>query len=146
MTIRIVAVLVTVLGLGVAGWLVTSRMDPSAAAPDMAKRQAAAMVDVVVPASFTPTERLGEAAFAAACADCHGTNAAGRDGIAPPLVHVIYEPSHHGDASFAVAVHNGVRAHHWPFGAMPPVPGLTRAEVLSIIAYVRALQRENGIL
>lgn len=103
-----------------------------------------AMVRVVVP-DLTNDERMGEAAFNARCAQCHGPNAAGRDGVAPPLVHKIYEPGHHADMAFFMAAQNGVRAHHWPFGDMPPVPGITRAEIASIVAYVRALQRVNGI-
>jgi mono/diheme cytochrome c family protein len=104
-----------------------------------------AMVAVQIPASFTEQQQMGQRAFDAACASCHGANAQGRQDIAPPLVHKIYEPSHHGDAAFILAAQNGVRAHHWRFGDMPPVPGVTRAEVMDIIAYVRALQRENGI-
>ena len=65
--------------------------------------------------------------------------------MAPPLVHKIYEPSHHGDAAFLLAAKQGVRAHHWKFGNMPAVEGVTQAGVLNIIAYVRALQKENGI-
>ena len=71
---------------------------------------------------------------------------AGQEGIAPPLVHRIYEPSHHGDMAFVLAARNGVRAHHWPFGDMPPVgQPLTDGELAAIIAYVRELQRANGI-
>ena len=88
--------------------------------------------------------RLGKVAFEAKCAVCHGANAVGQDGVAPPLVHKIYEPSHHGDGSFLVAVRNGVRAHHWRFGNMPPVEGLTEGDVKMIVAYVRELQRANG--
>jgi len=60
-------------------------------------------------------------------------------------VHAIYEPGHHGDLAFKRAAMNGVRAHHWPFGNMPPVQGITRADIGAIVAYVRALQRANGI-
>lgn len=87
---------------------------------------------------------MGESAFNAVCAACHGANAAGSE-AGPPLVHRIYEPSHHGDYAFEMAVNNGVRAHHWKFGNMPPQPGLTKADVNTIIAYVRELQRANGI-
>lgn len=103
------------------------------------------LVTVIVPASLTTREQLGLTAFNAKCADCHGVNGAGRAGMAPPLVHKIYEPSHHGDMAFELAVRNGVRAHHWPFGNMPPVEGLTAADIGAIVVYVRALQRENGI-
>ena len=88
---------------------------------------------------------LGQRAFDAVCADCHGENAAGKMGFGPPLVHKIYEPSHHADMSFVLAVQNGVRAHHWQFGDMPAQSGLTQADVGGIITYVRELQRASGI-
>ena len=72
-------------------------------------------------------------------------NAVGQDGVAPPLVHKIYEPSHHGDESFQRAAAVGVRAHHWSFGDMPAVEGITRGDVTMIVAYIRELQRANGI-
>ena len=105
----------------------------------------AAMVEVALPEALSENAQIGKAAFEAKCAVCHGTNAAGQDGVAPPLVHKIYEPSHHGDGSFLVAVRNGVRAHHWRFGNMPPVDGLTEGDVKMIVAYIRELQRANGI-
>ena len=39
----------------------------------------------------------------------------------------------------------GVQAHHWPFGDMPPVPGITKRSMDKIDPHVRWLQRENGI-
>ena len=63
----------------------------------------------------------------------------------PPFIDIVYEPNHHGDEAFISAAMNGVSAHHWPFGDMPPVEGITEAEIRPIIAYVRALQREAGI-
>ena len=47
--------------------------------------------------------------------------------------------------AFVLAAQNGARAHHWNFGNMPAVEGVTQGDVLNIVAYVRALQRENGI-
>lgn len=105
----------------------------------------AALATVEVPDEFSEEAQIGKVGFEAKCASCHGANAAGQDGVAPPLVHKIYEPSHHGDASFWLATQNGVRAHHWRFGNMPPVDGLTRADVQAITTYVRELQRANGI-
>ena len=107
--------------------------------------QGDAMVALVVPASFSDQEQIGKRAFDAVCAACHGVNAQGKQGVAPPLVHKIYEPNHHGDMAFVLAAKNGVRSHHWKFGNMPPVKGVTQGDVLNIVAYVRALQRENGI-
>lgn len=107
---------------------------------------AAPMVEVMLPAEFSAQAGQGETYYNAVCASCHGANAAGQDGIAPPLVHRIYEPSHHGDAAFFLAARNGVRAHHWKFGNMPAVEQpLTDAELGAIVAYVRELQRANGI-
>ncbi len=103
------------------------------------------IVEVIIPAEFSTSAQIGKRVFDAACAACHGANAAGQSGVAPPLVHKIYEPSHHGDASFLLAAKNGVRAHHWQFGNMPPVEGLTDADVKMVVAYVRELQRANGI-
>ncbi|WP_296639774.1 c-type cytochrome [Roseinatronobacter sp.] len=102
------------------------------------------MVDVTVPELSAP-EQEGAALFAQNCATCHGENAAGKDGVGPPLVHIIYEPSHHGDGSFYVAARLGVRAHHWSFGNMPAQPQITDEDVAKIVAYIRALQRANGI-
>lgn len=102
------------------------------------------LVNVTVPV-LGAQEIAGEAAFNDNCASCHGRNAAGQQGVAPPLVHKIYEPGHHGDEAFVRAARQGVRAHHWPFGNMPPVRGITDTEIDGIIAYIRTLQRANGI-
>ena len=105
----------------------------------------AAMAAVTLPETFSEEAQIGQRAFDAVCAACHGDNAAGKMGAGPPLVHEIYEPSHHGDMAFLMAVQNGVQSHHWRFGNMPAQEGLTRADVTSIVAYVRELQRANGI-
>lgn len=102
------------------------------------------MVAVQVP-DLSGAAQVGKTIFDAACADCHGANAAGQAGVAPPLVHKIYEPSHHGDEAFQRAAALGVQAHHWPFGDMPPAPGVTRGDIAQVVAYIRALQRANGI-
>jgi mono/diheme cytochrome c family protein len=86
----------------------------------------------------------GEALFNANCATCHGQRALGTD-RGPPLVHIIYEPSHHADIAFVMAAERGVRAHHWSFGDMAPVSGVDRSDLAEVIAYVRFLQREVGI-
>jgi cytochrome c2 len=101
--------------------------------------------NVLLPDTLSQNAQIGKLAFEAKCTSCHGTNAAGRDGVAPPLLHIIYEPNHHGDESIQRAVAMGVQAHHWSFGNMPAVEGLTRGDVKMIIKYIRELQRENGI-
>lgn len=102
------------------------------------------LVSVSVP-ELSERAKAGQVAFEANCASCHGNNAAGKDGFAPPLVHKIYEPDHHADLSFQLAVKNGVRAHHWRFGNMPPVESVSEDKVADIVVYVRELQRANGI-
>jgi len=134
-----------VAALGVALWIGnagTPDPAPMPSAPD----PALILAEVTVPATLSQHARNGAQLFAENCVGCHGPDAAGQDGIGPPLVHRIYEPSHHADEAFQIAVALGVRAHHWSFGNMAPVPGLDRAQVSDIIAYIRALQRANGIL
>jgi mono/diheme cytochrome c family protein len=100
--------------------------------------------DIAIPASFSAKAEEGRRVFAGTCAACHGEVAAGTT-QGPPLVHKLYEPSHHPDEAIALAVRQGVRAHHWRFGNMPPVEGVSDAELGWIIAYVRELQQANEI-
>ena len=104
-----------------------------------------ALAEVLLPSALSQNAQIGKRAFDTKCVACHGINAAGQVGVAPPLVHKIYEPSHHGDESFQRAASLGVRAHHWPFGDMPAVEGLTRSDVTMIVAFIRELQRANDI-
>ena len=104
------------------------------------------IANVLAPDQISYLGLLGKNIFELKCQSCHGINAAGLHEIGPPLVHKIYEPSHHSDQSFYRAVALGVKSHHWPFGNMAAVEGLTKGDVKAIIFYVRELQRENGIL
>jgi len=93
----------------------------------------------------TPVEYTkGGGLFNTKCAPCHGLGAKGTD-HGPPFISKIYEPNHHGDLSFHRAVQQGVQAHHWEFGNMPKIEGVSEKEVNEIIAYVRWLQRQAGI-
>jgi mono/diheme cytochrome c family protein len=100
----------------------------------------ARLAGLQVPAEAQQGSRL----FETHCAACHGPLALGTE-QGPPLVHAVYRPAHHGDEAFQLAVQQGVRAHHWRFGDMPAVPGLTRADVADVIRYVRWLQESAGI-
>ena len=88
---------------------------------------------------------LGEASFLANCSECHGVEGVGTDS-GPPLVHDYYLPNHHADVAFTLAARVGVPSHHWDFGSMPPVDGVTDDELSDIVAYVRDLQRRAGLL
>ena len=131
--------------LAIGFWWTEPTGDDLATTTDNVSRANDPMVNVLLPETLSVNAEIGKVAYEAKCAICHGANAAGQDGVAPPLVHKIYEPSHHGDAAFLLAAKNGVRAHHWRFGNMPPVEGVTDGYVKMIVAYVRELQRANGI-
>jgi len=96
--------------------------------------------DIPVPSELTD----GETKFNTFCSRCHGVQGKGTDN-GPPLVHKIYEPNHHADMAFQRAAAKGVRAHHWKFGNMPKIEGVTPEEVTQIIGYIRWLQRQAGI-
>ncbi len=95
---------------------------------------------ITVPVEF----QKGEAAFNSNCARCHGGSGRGTD-QGPTFLSRIYHPNHHGDQAFYRAAMQGVRAHHWKFGNMPPVEGMTKDLMVEIISYIRWLQREAGI-
>lgn len=96
------------------------------------------------PVGFKSNAAQGEALYHDACAHCHGKQGMGSNS-GPPLIHKIYEPSHHGDLAFYRAVNKGVQSHHWKFGNMPPVPGVTAEQTAHIVAYIRREQRKAGI-
>jgi mono/diheme cytochrome c family protein len=87
---------------------------------------------------------LGKTLFDENCTSCHGAWGKGTD-KGPPLLHRFYITSHHGDAAFYQAALTGTRAHHWNFGDMPAVEGMTREKMDKIIPYVRWLQQKSGI-
>ena len=104
-----------------------------------------AMVALEANESLPDSLAAGRANFEAFCLECHGRAATGSE-KGPPLVHRVYRPGHHSDPAFFLAPLQGVRAHHWRFGDMPPVEGITRDQVATIVAYVRWLQRQAGIM
>lgn len=86
----------------------------------------------------------GATLYAQACAGCHGADLRGTD-QGPPFLDAVYRSGHHADAAFLLAVRRGSRAHHWDFGDMLPVEGLSDGQVAAIVEFVRARQREAGI-
>jgi len=138
MKTRSLLIAAVILLAGAAAWNMSATPDQPAASAG------APLMKVSVP-TLSPSVEAGKAVFDANCAACHGANAAGKDGAGPPLVHKIYEPNHHGDMAFFLAARNGARAHHWPFGDMPPVEGISENDIGKVVSYVRELQRANGI-
>lgn len=93
----------------------------------------------------TAAERTpsGAALYERTCASCHGSDLRGTD-RGPSHLSQVYEPGHHPDAAFRAAIADGSPAHHWDFGDMPPVTGLSDAEVDAVIAYIRDQQEQHG--
>ena len=93
----------------------------------------------------TPFSGLdGRTLYSQACASCHGADLQGTD-QGPPFLDSIYRSGHHADAAFLLAVRRGVRSHHWDFGGMPPIEGLSDEQVEAIVDFVREQQRAAGI-
>ena len=63
----------------------------------------------------------------------------------PIPVDFAYVVGHSTDDSFYRAAMSGIRQHHWQFGDMPPVVGVTNADIAAIIRYIRWWQVQNGI-
>ena len=88
---------------------------------------------------------VGFSKFQQYCSACHGKWGDGTK-QGPPLMHPFYVPSHHNDASFYRAALHGVKAHHWQFGDMPKISGVTEKDMNSIVPYIRWLQHERGVI
>lgn len=86
----------------------------------------------------------GQMLYEKYCSSCHGLQLDGSD-KGPPLVHAFYKPSHHGDKSFYRAVLKGVKQHHWNFGDMEPVAGMTPKKMDSLMPYVRYYQQQKKL-
>jgi len=130
--------------LAVIAWIVFGAVAAVALLSRTTEESPAVTVQVT-PAALSDEAMEGETVFNANCRACHGPNAAGTK-LGPPLIHDIYNPGHHSDQAFYLAAATGVRAHHWPYGDMPPQPQVSRDEVTQIIRYIREVQEANGIV
>jgi len=111
----------------------------------LSSRPAKVEMDIIVvqPELTEPAER-GKLVFQDICAACHGVELKGSE-TGPPLIYVAYRPAFHADYAITLAIKNGVVAHHWRFGNMPPQPEVAESEIGGIIAYIREMQRANGV-
>ncbi len=81
--------------------------------------------------------------YQASCASCHGVDLKGTN-KGPSHLSIVYEPNHHPDESFRSAITNGARQHHWEFGDMEPVQGLSDQDIEDVIMFVRSEQVRQG--
>ena len=86
----------------------------------------------------------GQLLYEKYCSSCHGLQLNGSD-KGPPLLHPFYKPSHHGDKAFYRAALQGAKQHHWEFGNMPPVEGMTTKKMDKLVPYVRYYQQQKKL-
>ena len=103
----------------------------------------AATVDEATTNAPLAVDADGVAVYQARCAGCHGDDLRGTE-KGPSQLSIVYEPGHHGDASFRSAIRNGAPQHHWNFGDMPVVADITDEQIELVIAHIRAQQEELG--
>ena len=96
-----------------------------------------------IPVQNVALVATGDVLYQTNCAECHGGDLRGTD-KGPSHLSIVYVPGHHGDQAFVVAARAGVRAHHWDFGNMAAVEGLSDDDLTAIIAFVRENQRIEG--
>lgn len=92
--------------------------------------------------NYRPSISQGKISYQSNCMKCHGKNLSGTT-KGPSLLDDVYKSSHHADLSFYYAVKNGVRQHHWQFGDMPMVTGVSPQSVSDIISYIRWMQKKQ---
>jgi mono/diheme cytochrome c family protein len=99
--------------------------------------------DVNIPVQDPDLVSSGADIYQASCASCHGTDLRGTE-KGPSHLSAVYVPNHHSDAAFLLAVRNGSPQHHWRFGDMEPIDGLSDEDIVAITAFVRETQRVEG--
>ena len=99
-----------------------------------------AMEEVEIPFKLA----RGQMLYEKYCSSCHGLRLDGSD-KGPPLVHPFYKPSHHGDEAFYRAALRGVRQHHWNFGDMQAVAGMTPGKMDRLLPYIRYYQQQKKL-
>lgn len=90
-----------------------------------------------------PAGADGATVYEARCASCHGEDLRGTD-EGPSQLSIVYEPGHHGDDAYRSAIRNGARQHHWGFGDMPAIEGITDDQIELVIGYIRSEQERSG--
>lgn len=90
--------------------------------------------------AYRPDAEKGGPLFVRFCQSCHGVDARGTE-QGPALAEPIYREKRHADLAFHLAVGQGVKSHHWPYGDMPPVQGISPEQTADVIAWIRRQQK-----
>lgn len=86
----------------------------------------------------------GRQVYAGTCATCHGDALKGSS-MAPSLLQAPFAPDQTPDSAFANAIQNGVPQKRFAKGPMPAQPSVAPKDIPAVVAYVRSVQRDNGI-
>ena len=98
---------------------------------------------VTAPVVDLAADADGATVYQARCASCHGVDLRGTD-KGPSQLSIVYEPGHHSDYAYRLAIRNGTPQHHWSFGPMAPVAKITDDQIEAVIAYIRGEQQRLG--
>jgi len=98
--------------------------------------------DLFPDSNYKSSISQGKISYQSNCIKCHGESLQGT-AKGPSLLDDVYKSSHHADISFYFAVKNGVRQHHWKFGDMPMIIGVSPQSVGDIISYIRWMQKNK---
>ena len=96
------------------------------------------------PPVSTLSVQAGRIAFAEEFAGCHGRLARGNE-RGPDLIQPDYGRRVRSDAQFRRAVREGIPVPRAGYGAMPAVKGVSERRLDRMIAFLREVQRVNGI-
>ena len=94
--------------------------------------------------SVAETMRAGQLAFQRECAGCHRPSA-GRTARGPNLVDPAYGPSEMADDLIRGAIQAGVPQRALGDPGMPGLDHISERELDSILYYLRAVQRVDGV-
>ena len=100
----------------------------------------------VIAAELSEEAIQGEALFKANCPGVPRRERGGHEAGSAADSRHLQSGSPFGQGFLSGGRRLGVRAHHWPYGDMPPQPQVKEAEVALIIRYIRELQEANGIV
>ncbi len=94
--------------------------------------------------SISASVQLGGIAYAEECTGCHGRTARGTE-RGPNLIHADYGPARRSDAQFRRALSEGKLARRAGYEDMPPVKDRSERHLNRLVAFLRDVQRANGI-